>query len=202
MISNKIVAFLLLFFATSLYAQDMSGSRRLYFAGDLKVGYGAMESEDTTSIKSRDMISYSAEASAGIRFFHMIFGANAEYSLIRQLTKPSEVSNSNTQGKSLAISPLFGVEFYVFKLLFKAPKVLSGDYTFDKKASNGDEVVYKDADKMAVQLHWLRTPYSFWGVEYQKTTFKKSSKGGVETTLADSKRLNFTSISLLYGYTY
>lgn len=182
---------------------DFSSSPKLFFfSADLKIGLGTEVSDDTTSIASRDMASYAAEVSTGVRLYHMIFGASGEYALIKQLTDPSEVSNSNTQGKLKAISPLLGLELGIFRLLFKLPTTVYCEYALDQKNSRDQQAIYKDANVFGGQLQWMTTESSFWGIGYQKMTFRKLSTAGADKTLSNSAYLNLTTISLFYGFSY
>ncbi len=173
-----------------------------YTAADLKLGYGSHASSDGTSLKSRSLVSYSAEASLGLMFYSFIFGATAEYSFWRQITKPSAVSNSNTQGTLGAAYPMIGLEYAPFRLIVKFPSLIAGNYTLEKANAAGSTVAYKSADALGVQIHYLTTPTTFWGVEYEKLTFKKVSQASVETTLGTSSQFVLSSVSLLYGYTF
>lgn len=198
----------LLLFQNLAYADFLSatssggGGKFFYLSADLKGGYSTEATDDETTLLSRKMATYAADAAFGIRLFHMIFGASGEYALVKQLTDPAKVSNSNTQGKYLAIAPLFGFEFSSFKLLFKFPKVLSGDYTLDQKNSSGQEVKYKDAKILGAQLQMMTGASTFLGVEYQKLTYQKINMAGTDTTLSSSAYLNLSTISLMYGISY
>ncbi len=199
----KSYAYMIIFliFSNKLYAHDFS-SRKVFLAGSLKGGYTTAASEDKSTIQSRKLASYSAEAMMGARLYHTIWGISGEYSLVRQLTDPASVSNTNVQGKLLAIAPLFGLEYKSFKLLFKFPKLISGQYTLDKRNSINQEVIYKDSKIEAVQLHWMKSTETFLGVEYQKFTYKKLNVAGVESSLSSSAYLNLITVSLMYGFTY
>lgn len=133
-----------------------STGKILYAAIDAKVGYSSEASEDKSSIKSRKLTSYAGDINLGFRsYFNTIFAVNGEYALIKQLTNPSNVSNSNTQGKMFSISPLFGFEFGSLSILAKFPKTLSSEYTLDKKNSSNQEVKFTDAKVFGVQMNLM-----------------------------------------------
>jgi len=194
---NYLVGICLIFLSFPTYSAEW-----LYTAADLKLGYGSQASSDGSTLKSRSLLSYSAEASLGIIYTSFIFGVTGEYSFWRQITKPSTISNSNTQGTLGAAYPMIGINYAPFRLIVKFPSLIAGSYTLEKTNAAGSAVAYKSADAIGVQIHYLTTPTSFWGVEYEKLTFKKVTQATVETTLGTSSQFVQSSVSLLYGYTF
>lgn len=185
----------LFIFTTSVNAVDGFGG-----SGDLKLGFGKNQSSDGTSIKSRSLLSYSAELGLWYNYSGVLAGLSAEYSLWRQLTDPKTISNSNTQGALVAAYPMIGFEFDVFRFIAKIPTTVMSSYTLEKSTSSGSKLVYKDAKAMTFQLHWLSAPDEFWGLEYQSLTFKKATQDGIETTLSSSSQFKMSSFGVLFGY--
>lgn len=182
----------LLLFSTNIQAA-------LFASGALKAGYGSTTTTDTTTVPKTSMMNYAVDASVGAKFFGLILGANVEYSLWKQLTDPSKVSNVNSQGKLNGIYPVIGFDLGPFRLIGKLPVSLSGSYTLDKTNSSGQTVKYKSADALGLQLHWKSTPITFWGVEYQSLKFKKIEADGSESSLSDAQKLKLNSFAILYG---
>jgi hypothetical protein len=190
---------LILFLGSFLFLSSNAHASFLYASGALKAGYGTTSTTDTTTVQKTTMTAYAVDASVGVKYFGVILGANGEYALWKQLTDPSKVSNINSQGKLTAITPILGFELGAFRLIGKLPSLLSGDYTLDKANSSGQIVKYKSADALSLQLHWIATPVTFWGIEYQSLKFKKVDTAGTESALTDAQKLKMNSYSILYG---
>lgn len=171
----------------------------IYASAALKAGYGSIQTNDSTTIPKTNFASYSIDSGLGLKMFGIILGANAEYSLWKQLTEPSEVSNINSQGKLLGISPMIGFEFGPVRLIGKWPSFISGGYSLEKTNSSGQIVKYTDANILSLQFHWKSSPLTYWGLEYQTIDFNKADVAGTESTLASGKNLEMSSIGLLYG---
>lgn len=171
----------------------------LYASGALKFGYGSTVTSDSTTVPKTTQAAYSVDASLGLKMFGLIVGANGEYSLWRQLTDPSKVSNVNTQGRLTGIYPMMGFELGPLRFIGKLPSILSGNYQLDKTNSSGKIVKYKNASALALQLHWKSTPITFWGIEYQSLKFKKIETAGAESSLSDAQQFKMNSIGILYG---
>ena len=171
----------------------------IYASAALKAGYGSIQTNDSTTVPKTNFTNYSIDSGLGLKMFGFIFGANAEYSLWKQLTEPSEVSNINSQGKLLGISPMIGFEFGPVRFIGKLPSFISGGYTLEKANSSGQTVKYTDADTLSLQFHWKFSPLTFWGLEYQTIDYNKVDIAGTESTLASGKNLEMSSIGLLYG---
>ncbi len=187
------------YFIISLFIFSMNAHASLYASGALKVGYGSTVTSDTTTVPKTTLAAYSVDASLGLKLFGFILGANGEYSLWKQLTDPSKVSNVNTQGKLNGIYPMLGFEFGSIRIIGKLPLMISGNYTLDKTNSTGQIVKYKNADTLALQLHWQFTPMTFWGIEYQSLKFKKLNIAGADSSLSDAQNLKMNSVGILYG---
>lgn len=186
--------FLFLVYATNSHANF------IYSSAALKAGYGTSVTTDTTTVPSTKMASYAVDGSLGISYLGVLLGVSGEYVMIRQLTKPNTVSNINSQGTLKGIYPMVGYDFLMFRILAKLPSALIGEYTLEKKNSSGQEVIYKDADELGIQLNYKSSPITFWGLEYQSLKFKKMSVAGTESTLADAKQFKMKSYSILYGF--
>lgn len=172
----------------------------IYAAADAKLGLASNASSDGTSLKSRSLISYSLEGSLALNYMGFLGGLSGEYSLLKQITKPSTISNSNTQGSLTAVYPMIGYDFLTFRIIAKLPVALMSEYALEKVNASGGKVTYKDADVLGVQLHMISTPISFWGVEYETLTFKKVNQGASDITLADASKFKISTFSLLYGF--
>ncbi len=196
---------------------NLAHANLLYVSGALKAGFGSTSTTDTTTVPSTSMAAYSAEGSLGFRLYHFILlGASGEYSLRKQLTNPSKVSNINTQGRLTAVYPMLGFDMGSLRIIAKLPSLIAGDYALDKANFSGQKVKYSDADALCLQLHWKRSggglvlPYvfkdqysdhsTFWGIEYQSLKFKKMSLNGTESSLTAAQQFNMKSYSLLYGF--
>ncbi len=195
---NSIKKILTLIFSTTLISTNAEAAI-IHASAALKAGYGSIVSGDATTIPKTNFTSYSIDSGLGFKMFGVIIGANAEYALWKQLTEPSEVSNINSQGKLLGISPMIGFEFGPVRVIGKLPSFVSDGYTLDKSNSSGQSVKYTDADTLSLQLHWKSTPLTFWGLDYQKIEFNKVDIAGTESTLANGKKIEMSSIGLMYG---
>jgi hypothetical protein len=190
---NFLITCLLVLFSTKSHAL-------IYAAADAKLGLGTNASSDGTSIKSRSLINYSLEGSLGLNYLGFIAGVSGEYSLVKQVTKPAKVGNSNTQGTLTAVYPMIGYDFLTFRIIAKLPSAIMSEYTLDKTNSSGSKVTYKSADALGLQVHLISSPIDFWGVEYETLTFKKVNQGGSDVTLAAASKFKVSSFSLLYGF--
>lgn len=190
---NFLIICVVVLFSAKSHAQ-------IYAAADAKFGLAKNASSDGSSIKSRSLLNYSLEASLGLNYLGFLGGLSGEYSLLKQVTKPSTVSNSNTQGTLTAIYPMIGYDFLTFRIIAKLPVAIKSEYKLDKANASGSKVTYKNADVLGVQLHVISTPISFWGVEYEALTFKKVNQGGSDITLAAASKFKINTFSLLYGF--
>ncbi|AUN99521.1 hypothetical protein DOM21_03235 [Bacteriovorax stolpii] len=180
-----------------LFFLSPSAHALFFTSGALKAGLGTQKTEDGTTIQSRKLAAYSLDANLALSYFGFIAGVNGEYGLWRQMTKPSEVGNSNTQGSYRALSPVIGYQLSSLRVLLKLPISFSDNYKFDKKNSSSQTINYTDSSTFSLQLHWDSTPVTFWGVEYQKTTFEKSKINNTESAL--SSKFTMNAVSLMYG---
>lgn len=190
---NFLIACLITLFSANSHAL-------IYAAADAKFGFSSNASSDGTSLKSRSLLNYSLEGSLGLNYLGFLAGVSGEFSLLKQITKPSSVSNSNTQGTLTAAYPMIGYDFLTFRVIAKLPVAIMSEYTLEKKNSSGNTVTYKNADVLGIQLHMITTPISFWGVGYETLTFKKVNQGGSDITLADASKFKISTFSLLYGF--
>jgi hypothetical protein len=171
-----------------------------YLSGAIKVGYGTLSTPNATTVPNTKHTSYAADVLLGIRSYVFLLGASGEYAFWRQLDHPKNVSNVNSQGTYKAVYPFLGLEWIRFRLIYKVPVSLMGDYTFEKSSTLGETIKYDDPKPFSFQLHWTESLFTFWALEYQKITFRKSSLGGQEYKITDLKKLDMNSISILYGY--
>lgn len=191
---------LILYLSCFLVLLSNAHASFLYASGALKAGYGSTVSTDTTTVPKTTMASYALDGSLGLSFFGVMLGASGEYALARQQTKPSKVSNINSQGTLKGVYPMIGYDFLMFRLIAKLPTALISEYTLEKKNSAGQEVKYIDADELGIQLNYKSSPITFWGLEYQTLKFKKQSVAGTESTLTSAKQFKMTTYSILYGF--
>lgn len=174
-------------------------SSSVYFAGALKAGYGRLSTPDGTTIPLTKHAAYSADISLGIRFGVMIFGVNGEYAIWRQITEPEKVGNVNSQGTLRDVYPMAGLEARILRLIWKVPVSLLGDYTFKNAGITNQRAVYNDPKTLALQLHLRTSQHSFWGIEYQKATFRNANILEVDQLITSRKHMDLRVISLLYG---
>ena len=198
---NLFKKFIFTFFLLAILTAHAHASM-IFASGAFKVGYGSTETTDGTTVPKTHMAAYAMDANLGVRMWGILLGANAEYSIWKQLTDPSSVSNINSQGKLTAVYPILGFEFSSFRLIGKFPSLLSGDYALDKTNSSSQSVKYKSASALILQLHWNITPLTFWGIEYQTLKFKKIDNAGTESDLTDAQKLKMSSIGILYGLNF
>jgi len=170
-----------------------------YASAGLKAGYGTAESTDKLNLPSTTMIPVGVNGELGLKFSRIIIGLSGEYTLYRQYTEPSEVSNLNSQGTLKTVYPVIGLDLLNFRAIARIPLNIVSDYTLDKKNASGQEVVYSDAKNISFQLHYKLSPLTYCGLEYQKLEFEKLSLNGASSTLADADKFHLQSISLLYG---
>ena len=171
-----------------------------YLSGALKVGYGSLSTPNTTTVPETKHTSYAADVLLGIRSYFFLLGASGEFAFWRQLDHPKNVENVNSQGTYKAIYPFFGLEWIRFRLIYKVPVSLMGDYTFEKSSTLEEKIKYDDPKIFSLQLHWTESLFTFWALEYQKITFRKSSLDGQEYKITELKQLDMSSFSLLYGF--
>jgi hypothetical protein len=186
--------FALLFFSYSANAKSV------FLSGAAKIGYGTLSTPDDSTVPKTTYAIYSLDTLIGMKTNYGIIGVSGEFALWRQLTDPKNVSNVNAQGILKAVSPMLAFEWSLFRLILKVPIALIGDYTFEKKSSMDQKVAYKNPKTLSVQLHLNDTATSFWGIEYEKATFQKGSLNSVDLAIAEKKRMNMSSFSILYGY--
>ncbi|MGZ3789220.1 MAG: hypothetical protein ACXVLQ_11895 [Bacteriovorax sp.] len=186
-------------FLASLLVLNSAQAGSLFFSTAAKIGLGNNSTQDNTTVPSTTLAAYSLDLNLAYNVYGLILGGNGEYAIRKQITDPSKVSNKNSQGKLLAISPVIGFQLGAFRVLGKIPSVIFGEYKLDQNSVYSQAIKYKAADIMSVQVHWLQSPLTFVGLEYQSLKFKKMLQNGNESTLADEKKLQMKTFSLLYG---
>lgn len=184
---------------TILFTFTNTSQAFLFASGAPKVGYGSIETENKTTIPKTQMAIYGMDVNAGLKFWGLLLGVGGEYSLYKQITKPADVSNVNSQGTLKTLAPIVGFDIFRFRLIGKFITPFIADYTLDKKNSSGKEVIYKDPKITSIQLHYKLSRFTFFGAEYQGLKFKKEDQGGSESTISDTRKPNFESYALLLG---
>jgi hypothetical protein len=190
------------FFSSLLFSLIYSTNTHafIYSSAALKAGYGTVVTTNSTTVPSTKMVPYAFDGSFGISSWGILIGVSGEYALVRQMDKPSSVSNVNSQGTLKAVYPMIGYDFLMFRILAKLPSAILGDYTLEKKNSSGQEVIYKNADVLGIQLNYKTSPLTFWGLEYQSLKFKKASEAGTESTLTSALQFKMNTYSIQYGF--
>lgn len=184
----------------------MAAVAKYLFGGiAFKAGLQKNFTDDKLSVPETNMASYAFDASFGLRLSRVLLGVNTDFGLIKQITKVSEVSNSNTQGKFLNANYLLGYDFGKIRLLTKFGNSFVGKYYQDQKNTLGEKVVFTDPETLALQVH-LQTNAStssnltFWGLEYQTLTYKKIKQNEIESVLSKAMQFKTMSVSILYGF--
>ncbi len=183
----------------SLLISNSAKAGSVFFSSAAKLGLTNNSTQVETSVPSTNLAAISFDLKLAYKVYGFFLGGSGEYSLRKQITSPSKVSNKNTQGNLIAISPVVGFELGSFRVLGSFPFTLFSEYKLDQQSVYGQAIKYTNADIMAIQIHWIRTPLTFVGVEYQSLKFKKMIQNSNESTLIDEQMLHAKTFSLLYG---
>ncbi|MGZ3694680.1 MAG: hypothetical protein ACXWQO_10895 [Bdellovibrionota bacterium] len=175
------------------------------FAPYLSLGgeilYGNTASVDSTTTKSRTLFVYGAETVLGARWRYFVFGVGAEAALWKQRTDPATIDNSNTQGKMIDFGPTIGLAMGSVNLL--GTYNLYSHYKPDNATLFGKKVVYSSPTSYAFELQTRGSRWTYWGVKYTHTRYKKSSAGTAEATdFTSGDQLNFNAYGLVFGMEY
>jgi hypothetical protein len=170
----------------------------VYGSIGLRTLYGTNESEDGTGIQSRKMAVYGGDAVLALKLSGVLLGVGADYNLWRQLTNSAQVSNSNTQGTQLNLSPVLGFRLGPITLLGKY--FLSSEYKLEKRDTDGKSVSYsKPKSSYLAQLRVGVGPFSYLGGEYTSFVYDEETRGATTTAFVQGTKAKFGAFGLIYG---
>lgn len=193
--------FLLIFSSASCYAESSSAGLAPFISVGLKGSYGSNGSSDGVTVKDRKLAVYGVDGILGLKWSGFIVGGGFDYNLWRQLTSPSSVGNSNTQGKQLNVTPVVGVQWQSVQLLGKY--FWKSTYSLDKNDANGATISYGAPDaSFALQARLMSSGSSYIGLEYAAAKYEEEERAGTISKFAVGKEMKFSSIGLLFGWAY
>ena len=193
--------FLLIFSSMRCYAESAATGLAPFISVGLKGSYGSNASDDGVTVKDRKFAAYGLDAILGLKWSGFIVGGGFDYNMWRQLTSPSSVGNSNTQGKQINVTPVFGFQWQFVQLLGKY--FWKSTYSLDKNDANGATISYGAPDaSFALQARILSSGSSYLGLEYAAAKYEEVERAGRISKLAVGKEMKFSSIGLLYGWVF
>ncbi len=193
--------------STASYAQSSGGGssgsstfKRFFASLALKGGLAKVSSEDAEVVEDRGVWSFGGEVTLGVRALGLMFGASADYLVLKQRQDPEDVDGTNASGRVLTIAPTVGLPFGRFLLQLR-PQFYS-TYKLDR-SEGGDAVEYSAPELPSVTGQLIYSlGKSFIGVEYGRITYKKRSSGSTDVDLEDDAKVTIANVGLVYGYKF
>lgn len=190
---------LVILFFISFLSSQVFASFSFSMGGSL--GIGNQSTNDTTTLKERTMYNIGVESNASFSLLGVALGLGYELKKNYQITDPSEVSNSNTEGNLTLLSPTIGYELGPIRLLFSAFPLLS-KYSLSQKNSHTNEVFYEDAALQDFKLQYKLSSLEYVGVGYQVLKFSTHKAASVLTKLNSNNEFVIKNISISYGLSF
>ncbi len=161
---------------------------------------GAKGTVVVSQTENTDMFVTTLGGFGGLRLKKVILlGARASYSMVEQISEPSDTSGNRRGTWIIPFSPVIGYEGK--KWIFLGEAIMMGDYKLAIGNAAGQEITYKGPSGFGAEILYQWKSKFVFGVKYQSVEFSKEQLGGGDATDLTDK-LTLTNIGGLIALYY